>query len=578
MIDPVMTGVVADRLWSILDEQQRTLVSTAFSSVVRESLDLACSVFDSSGEMVGQSVGGTPGHINAMATGMRHMAAEFPASVLDPGDVLVTNDPWMTAGQINDLTVATPVFRKGRLIAWFASCCHAADIGGRLLSAEAREVFEEGLRLPILKLASLDGIDPIVEAIIRSNVRTPDETIGDLHAQIAANRVAERGLMRLMDELDLEDLDGVAAEIMTRSETALRNALKAVPDGIATAETRADGFADEELVLRCRVAVAADEISIDFAGSSPQSSHGINVVFNYTRAYASFAIKAAIAPDVPHNAGSFRPVRVSAPLGSILNCLDPAPVAARHIVGHFIPSLVYDALGHLLPNRLLTYGSDALWLTVFTGHDQGGAPFVFNTFQAGGMGARATKDGLSTTGFPTGVQATPTEVIETLCPLVQRHRRLTVDSGGPGKYRGGLGQQTRVAVRAGAPWAVNANIDRLASPARGARGGGAGGLGHFGRADGTRLPSKTHIRLDPSAEVDIDLPGGGGYGEPAERDVEAVLMDVVDGYVSIEAAMNLYGVAITYMGEPDALVRLPHHYQVQLEQTHSMRSAMLGGD
>ena len=199
-VDPVIVGLVANRLHSILDEQQTALINTAFSPVVRESYDLACAVFDSRGRMIGQSTSGTPGHINAMATGMKHIVARFPLDQLSDGDVLITNDPWMTAGQINDITIATPFFRNGALVAWFASCCHSPDIGGKILSAEAREVYEEGLRLPILKLRTADGPDEAVEAIIRANVRTPDETMGDIYAQIASNRVGARSLFSLMDE------------------------------------------------------------------------------------------------------------------------------------------------------------------------------------------------------------------------------------------------------------------------------------------------------------------------------------------------------------------------------------------
>ncbi|MGH3423257.1 MAG: hydantoinase B/oxoprolinase family protein, partial [Nocardioidaceae bacterium] len=352
--DPVVVGLVANRLHSLLNEQQTALVRTAFSPVVRESLDLACAVFDSAGYMVGQSDGGTPGHINAMATGMRHIVSAYDEpsghreasgnGELEDGDVLITNDPWMTAGQINDLTVATPVFRHGRLTAWFASCCHSPDIGGRILSASAAEVYEEGLRLPIMKLMHAGRPDEVLETIIRGNVRTPDETMGDLYAQVAANRVGARSLARLLDEFDLEGIDAVAAQIMDRSEAALRAALAATEDGRYEAAMTTDGFGGDVLELRAVVSIDGDRVGVDYEGSSPQSPYGVNVVLNYTRAYTSFALKAALAPQVPHNAGSFRPVEVTAPEGSVLNCVDPAPVASRHLVGHFLPSLLFEAL------------------------------------------------------------------------------------------------------------------------------------------------------------------------------------------------------------------------------------------
>ncbi|WP_328644684.1 hydantoinase B/oxoprolinase family protein [Amycolatopsis sp. NBC_00348] len=562
-VDPIVVGLFANRLHSILAEQQNALVNTAFSAVVRESLDLACAVFDSRGEMIGQSVGGTPGHINAMATGMHHFVAAYPPEQLEPGDVLLTNDPWQTAGQINDITVATPVFRAGRLVAWFASCCHAPDIGGRLVSAEAHEVFEEGLRLPILKFLRAGEVNTDLERLIRVNVRTPEETVGDLYAQVTGNEVGAASLVRLLDEFGLDTLDDVAAEIMNRSEKALRDALRELPDGTYTNEIVTDGFDDEEIVLRVTATVDGDEIHLDFAGSSPQSRRGINVVLNYTRAYASFAVKAAIAPEVPHNAGSFRPVHVTAPEGSVLNCLPPAPVASRHLIGHFLPSLLIGAL----PGAAIAPSADALWMTIWRGPG-----FMLNVFQTGGMGARAAKDGLNTTGFPSGLRSTPTEVIETMAPLVQRSRELRVDSGGAGRRRGGLGQVTTMVARDVDSWSVNGNVDRVRAAASGVDGGGAGSPGRFGLRGGADLPAKSRVTLAAESVVDVTLPGGGGYGPPRERPVATVLMDVVEGYVSAEAAREVYGVEVRYLGNADTLVRLPEDYVVDEEQTARLRA------
>lgn len=572
--DPITVGLVANRLHSMLDEQQTALVSTAFSPVVRESLDLACAVFDSNGEMIGQSSGGTPGHINAMATGMQHIVAKFPSANLAEGDVLITNDPWMTAGQINDLTVATPIFRAGRLVAWFASCCHSPDIGGRILSAAANEVFEEGLRLPILRLRTAAGPDETLEELIRVNVRTPDETIGDIYAQVAANEVGGRALNRMMDDLGIDAIDTVAAEIMRRSELAIRDALRTLPDDTFTATFRADGFGDEQLTLQVRATIDGDQIHVDYTGSSPQSRHGVNVVLNYTRAYTSFAVKAAFAPDVPHNAGSFRPVHVTAPRGSVLNCVDPAPVASRHLVGHFLPSLLFDALRPAVDGELPAASADALWMTVWRGGDaEEQRPFALTTFGAGGSGARHSKDGLNTTGFPTGVRAAPTEVVETLTPLVQHRREFRPDSGGPGRFRGGLGQVLEVGRRGDHGWSVNANIDRVLHAAPGAEGGAPGATGNFRELlTGEDLPRKTLVRLGGQSGVRMAFPGGGGFGPSYERPVESVLRDVVEGYVSLEAAREHYGVVIQYVGPPEALVRPPEYYRVLEGETERIRS------
>jgi N-methylhydantoinase B len=553
-LDPVTVGIAAGRLASILDEQQATLVRTAFSTIVRESEDLACGVFDRAGRMLGQSHSGTPGHINAMATGARHIVAAYPPETLAPGDVLVTNDPWMTAGQINDLTVATPVFRGERMIGLFASTCHAPDIGGRLLSAEASDVFEEGLRLPIMRLARGGEMNEELLALIRANVRTPRETVGDLYAQAAANDVGARSLLRCLDDLELEDLEEVGAEIRRRSEAAMCAAIAALPDGRYEAVGYNDGHG-ERIELRLAAIIDGDEITLDFAGSSPQSRHGINVVLNYTHAYASFALKAAIAPAVPHNDGSFTPVHVTAPEGSILNCLPPAPVASRHVVGHFVPGLVLAALTPVL-ERHAAGSSDALWISVWS-------PYNLTLFQSGGSGAWHGRDGRNASGFPSAVASVPTEVLENSAPLVQRERSLRTDSGGAGQWRGGLGQTSVMTLRAGErEWRVSALADRTAVPAPGADGGHDGAVGEVS-AGGETLPTKRLVSVDPGASVRFELPGGGGVGDPRQRDRRAVLRDVVDGYVSIEAARRLYGVSVRQHREGRVL--LPEDFEIQEE-------------
>src|ERR687891_387000 len=443
VIDPVTLEVIWNRLLSVTNEQQDALIRTAFSTIVRESQDLACGMFDTQGRMIAQSISGTPGHINAMATSMKHFLAAFPVHKLEAGDVLITNDPWQTAGQINDITITTPIFRNGKMVALFANTCHSADIGGRILSAEAREVFEEGLRIPIMKLFDRGRANHILMQIVRANVRQPDEVIGDFYAQTACNDAGGRALLEMMDEFGLDSIDAIAEEIIHRSELAVRAEIRKLPNGEWSNETWSDGF-ETPIVVRCAVKVSDDDIFIDFTGSSPQSTRGINVVFNYTHAYASFAIKAAICPDVPHNEGSFRPVHVSAPPGSILNALEPAPVASRQVIGHFIPSAIFAALSGALPGRLMAPGADPIWLSVWRGENP---PFTLTVFQVGGTGARPSKDGLNAVGFPSGVAGVPAEVIESLSPVVLKQRELRRDSGGAGTWRGGLGQLTEFARR-----------------------------------------------------------------------------------------------------------------------------------
>ncbi|MGA8268512.1 MAG: hydantoinase B/oxoprolinase family protein [Candidatus Acidiferrales bacterium] len=573
-LDPITLEILWNRLISICNEQQVTVMRTAFSTIVRESQDLACGAFDTRGFMIAQSLTGTPGHVNAMATGVKHFLSAYPASALKPGDVLVTNDPWQTAGQINDLTVLTPIFRGERIIGYFASTCHAPDFGGRILSAEAHEVYEEGLRIPITKL--FDRGEPNAELlkIIRANVRTPDETTGDLYAQISSNAVGVRSLLNFMDEFGLETIDPLADEIISRSERALRDAIRAVPNGRYENELWSDGF-EEPILIKVAVTVEDEDIFIDFAGSSPQSARGINVVLNYTHAYASFAIKAAISPEVPHNEGSFRPVHVTAPSGSILNCTEPAAVASRHLIGHFLPSVIFGALAKAMPGKLMAGGAEPVWITIWRGGSRTlPVPFLFTLFQLGGAGARATKDGLSATGFPSGVGGVPIEVIESLAPLIVHHRELREDSGGAGKFRGGLGQRTEMGRIGDAPWSVSAMIDRVKFPGAGLDGGKSGALGEFIVDESARPQPKALTPLRPDSRVQLNLPGGGGCGKAFERDPKSVLDDVVKGYVSLDSAARDYRVAVRYLGTAAQLVRLPEHFAIDESETKRLREGV----
>jgi N-methylhydantoinase B len=371
-----------------------------------------------------------------------------------------------------------------------------------------------------------------------------------------------------MDEFGLDSIDPVAEEIIRRSETAVRAEIKKLPSGEWTNETWSDGF-EEPIVVRCAVKVADDEIFIDFTGSSPQSTRGINVVLNYTHAYASFAIKAAICPDVPHNEGSFRPVHVSAPPGSILNALDPAPVASRQVIGHFIPSAIFAALSGAMPGRLMAPGADPIWLSVWRGQNP---PFTLTVFQVGGTGARPTKDGLNAVGFPSGVAGVPAEVIESLSPVVMKRRQLRPDSGGAGMWRGGLGQLTEFTRRGEGRWSVSSIADRTAYAAPGLLGGESGATGEVTLNDGTRLNAKALKDLGRGEIVHVNLPGGGGYGDPMKRDIEKVRWDVVENYITPEEAERCYGVSVRYNGDPNDLVKLPENWQIDQARTSELRS------
>jgi len=541
----VTLEILWSRLITVTNEQAAALQRTSFTPIVRESGDLSASVFDVRGRMLAQAVTGTPGHINSLATAMHHFLAAFSPQSLSPGDVLITNDPWKTSGQLNDISVVTPAFQGDRLIGFFGNTCHAMDIGGRGLSADANEVFEEGLYIPITKLYEAARPNEELFRLLEANVRAPYEVLGDVHAQVAGNQVGIDRLLAYLEEFDLPDLDGLAEEILGRSESKAREAIAALPDGDYRKTIHTDGL-DQPVRIECRVRVRGDEIEVDYAGSSDQVEKGMNVVLNYTAAYTSYALKCAIWPEVPHNDGSFRPLTTTAPEGSILNPRWPAAVAARHIVGHFLPHAVLGALAEVIPDRVVAEGAGNIWLTTVRGASRNRFVTVF--FAAGGMGARPNKDGLSCHSFPSGIATTPVEVIETTSPLVVRRKELRPDSGGPGKFRGGLGQTIEVEVRTGEPYVVSSLSDRMRFAAQGYLGGKPGGLGGFKTSRGSRPNIKLSQRFPPGTRFTLDLPGGGGFHDPRDRDRRAVARDVAEGLVTPTAAERDYGVTVTRSG------------------------------
>ncbi len=544
MIDPITLEVIWNRLISVVDEQAAALIHSSFTTVVREAGDLSAGVFDRAGNMIAQSVTGTPGHINTMAHCVRrYVAPKYPIDSLRPGDTLITNDPWEASGHLFDLTIVSPVFYRGRGVAWFASTCHAVDIGGATMGGDARSLYEEGLAIPLMKLFKAGAPNEELFDIIRANVRVPDQVIGDIHAQEVGNQVGARKLIEMLEEFDLPDIEALSARILDRTEAAVRSAIAALPDGIYRDAIAIDGF-DSPLSIACAIEVAGDTLRVDYAGSSPQVERGINVVLNYTHAYTTYTLMAVLAPGIPNNEGAFRPITVSAPPGSILNCSKPAPVSARHLIGHFVSQPLLTALSPLLPQRVLANGSAGLWNTMMDGISADGEEFAYIFFSAGGMGAAHNRDGLSATAFPSGIMGVPVEAIETAAPLLMHRRELRVDSGGPGTFRGGLGQVMELEMLSGAPANHSCMYDRTGSPALGLFGGKPGATGEVQLSDGTRPHPKSHYVLQPGQRVILKLPGGGGFGSPLERDPRRVLADVQAGYISREAAAREYGVRI----------------------------------
>lgn len=544
MIDPLTLDIFWSRLIAIVNEQAAALIRSAFSPSVAEAGDISACAFDPRGWMIAQAVTGTPGHINSMARCVEYCLTQYPPDSLRPGDVLITNDPWHTSGHLHDVTIVSPIFRGSDLVAFFGNICHMADVGGRPFSADSRDFFEEGLFIPLTKLFLEGRPNEELFKILRANVRTPEEVVGDLYAMTAANDVGGERLLEFMDEFGLVSIVPLADEVIARSEAAMRESIAAVPDGVYRNAMTVDGF-DEPVRLEVAITVAGETMTVDYAGTSPASDRGINVVMNYTEAYTTFGVKCSLVPDVPNNEGSFRPVRIVAPEGSILNCRRPSPVAGRHIIGQFLPLMVHGALAQAVPDRVLAEGSANLWNVQFNGWDVSGKPFSMLFFNSGGMGARPTKDGLSSTAFPSGVSGTPAEVIEARSPLMFLKRELRTDSGGPGRYRGGLGHTMTIrAVGANKPFRFSPFFDRITFPPRGYSGGMDGGRGIYRLGDGRTPNPKETLWIEPDVDIEMGLPGGGGFFDPLERNADAVLQDVLDDYVSRERARLDYGVVI----------------------------------
>ena len=515
-------GVDLQVLWqsviSTVNEQATALQRSAFSPIVREAGDLANGLFDPRGRMVAQAVTGTPGHINSLAMGVVAVLAEHPVESLSPGDVLITNDPYKTCGQLLDVTVMTPVFRGGRLIALFCSTIHHSDVGGYGIGAGGRDVFEEGLWIPICKLMVAGERNTDVWNFILSNVRTPDHVAGDLHAQMASAAVGAQRLQALCDAWNLDDIDDLADEIIERSEEATRESIRALEPATHQAEALLD-LADGSLVtIRCEVTVDPElgEILVSYEGSSEASPWGINVVRNYTHAYTTFTVRSMLNPEIPNNHGSLEPIRLAAPEGSIVNAVSPQPCTARHVVGMFLPNALLKALAPLKPSQAMAEGSGAVWTMQVSGSHPDGSPFITAMFTyAGGVGGRATKPGLSACSYPTGVAAVPVEVVEASAPIRFLRKELRVGSGGAGRQRGGDGQTIEFVVDTDREWQLNAVTSRLTEAPQGLGGGEPGAGGRF-CVNGEPVTTQARLRLGPADVVCLDLPGGGGFGPPGE--------------------------------------------------------------
>jgi len=543
-----------DRLIAIVEEQAQTLIRTAFSNTVREAGDLSAGVFDLSGRMVAQAVTGTPGHVNAMAASVSHFIAKYPLEQMEEGDAYITNDPWLATGHLHDFTVVTPAFRDGAIVALFASTCHVVDVGGLGFGPDGRQVFEEGIYLPIMPLAKRGKMNQTLLEIVRANVREPLLLEGDFFSLAACNETGVRRLLEMMVEFGLSEIDSLSNLILSRSRNAMLEDIRKLPFGVYRNSMRIDGY-ENEVDLVAQVTIGSDGIDVDFSGTSLISEYGINVPLPYTQAYASFGVRCLVGPTVPNNAGSLGPIRVTAPEGSILNAPSPCAVAARHAIGQMLPDVMLGCLDQVVPGLAPAEGTSCLWnFVLYGGHGISGGgfanatPFTVTMFHNGGTGARPSKDGLSATSYPSGVRNTPVEINESIAPVRVWRKEYRIDSGGAGKFRGGLGQVMEISNAEGAPFALSSMFDRVKHAPRGRAGGLSGACGTVGLKSGRILPAKGRTQIPANEHLVLEMPGGGGHGIPSSRETKHIEADLRDELITRAHAEQDYGVSVSSDG------------------------------
>ena len=535
--------VMWDRLTTIVEEQARTLIRTGFSVSTREAGDVSAGVFDLQGRMLAQAVTGTPGHINSMAMSVGHFIEKFPIKKMKEGDVFLTNDPWKGTGHLHDIVVVTPTFKNGRVVALFACTTHVVDIGGIGMAPDGKQIYHEGLYIPLMYLFKAGQLNETLIDFVHYNCRESKQVEGDIYALANCNDVGSDRLRAMMVQYKIEDLNELAETIIESTRNAMRAAISKLPITTTTNTMKIDGY-DEEIVLKAKLSVVNDTIVIDYEGSSPISDFGINVPKCYTDAYTSFGVKCVVAPEVPNNAGSLAHIIVKAPEGCILNAPHPCAVVARSSIGHMLPDVVFGCLHQLLPGRVPAEGTSCLWnLRLGAGHGittrdpntkLENTTFTAMSFHSGGAGARPNKDGLSATPFPSGVRNVPVEVLEAITPIVIWRKELRQNSGGAGQFRGGLGQRMVVGNREKAEFAIFGTFDRVKNPARGRDGGKPGATGSLTLTSGKKLKGMGRQVIPMGEELIIEMPGGGGYGNPKNRDRKKIMEDIRAGLISAD--------------------------------------------
>ena len=567
--------ILWNRLLAIVEEQAQTLMRTAFNPIVRESGDLSAGIFDINGRMIAQAVTGTPGHVNTMAESVAHFLDHYPLESMHPEDIYLTNDPWKAAGHLNDFMLVRPCFRHQQLVGFTSCTSHLADIGGLGFGPDGTDVFDEGLYVPIIKLIDADRLDQTFMAILKANSRVPIEVEGDIYALIACAECGSVRLSECMADFDLDNIQAIADYIIDTSQRSTEEKIRALPNGTYRNSMRVDGY-DQPLDLVATLTIADDHVGVDFTGTSGLSRYGINCPLNYASAYTCFALKCALAPDVPNNHGALQPLRVSAPENSILNAKYPVPVAMRHVVGQLLPDVVFGCLHQAIPGKIPAEGTCCLWdlplrggYSLDTGlsggqsSDKSGTQFATELVHNGGTGARPNKDGLSATAYPSGVMGSLVEITESVSPLIIWRREYREDSAGAGRQRGGLGQVLELSSSESAPVSLFASLDRIHHPARGREGGCDGATGSLTLTSGAKLRAKGEQIIPAGERLTVLTPGGAGFGDPLQRDVQCVADDLRDGLISAERAVDDYGIVLTADGKVDFAATQLHRQSLQ---------------
>ncbi|MGD9137749.1 MAG: hydantoinase B/oxoprolinase family protein [Desulfobacterales bacterium] len=547
--DPITLEILWRRLVSIVDEADASVARTAFSSLLRDAHDYTCMFTDSRGQELVQGTFCTPGQAGAMALGVKALINSIALDAYQPGDVYIVNDPWLLAGHLNDVCVMSPIFYRKRPVAFTACVFHHSDIGGRVAS-DNRQVYEEGIFIPPLKLYDAGVLNESVLEMIRWNVRTPEEVTGDIRSQVAANHVCAQKVIEMLEDEGLDTLDDLADEIIERTEKSMRAAISKIPNGVYPYEGIIEGAGSrDDITIKVSVEVKDSDIHIDFDGTSSQVDWGGNVVYNFTYAYVFMAVKSAFDPDIPINEGAIRPVRMTAPEGTVVNCKFPAAVAARMQIGHFMTEMVFKALAAATPDNIIAEsGGTPAQTNIFYGKRHNSAPWLTMIIRGGGLGAGSRMDGHHCAIFPANGANTPVEIFESDTPLIVVERSLVCDSGGAGKMRGGLGRKMTIRVpdddyAPEGPTSIAVQAGRYKYPPRGLFGAKPGSGARFSVNQSSGDPSGLTL-CQPGDVIEFDSAGGGGYGNPLERDPLAVKADVVNGYVSIAKARDDYGVVI----------------------------------